>query len=153
VMLDGSASAGGDGAPLRYTWEQKDGPAVAFNDAHLLKPTFTAPAVPLATAVTLQLTVTDGTTSNSATLTIAISPGGPLLPPPPTDSGQAAAAWANASDNVEATVNWFLPASRLDSVTTTRWDSSGTSVGTLRVSQIPDGLHRLTFYLDGNGRS
>ncbi len=71
VTLDGSTSDPDDGT-LTYTWEQTGGPTVALSDATAANPSFTAPAE--GASLTFRLTVSDGTLSDSASVTVTINP-------------------------------------------------------------------------------
>jgi len=60
ITLDGSASADPDGDPLRWSWSQVDGPAVALDLAAPARPTFVAPEVTTDSPLIFALTVDDG---------------------------------------------------------------------------------------------
>jgi hypothetical protein len=90
VTLSGTASDA-DGDALSYLWEQTDGLGVTINDATALTATFEAPDV-LATStpesLTFRLTVSDGTTSSSDTVSISVVDVGLGTNSPPTaDAG------------------------------------------------------------------
>lgn len=72
VLLDGSASQSPDGA-LRYTWTQLAGPAVSLSGATSAQPTFVAPSVTGDTVLTFRLTVTDGYSSGTDTVSITVT--------------------------------------------------------------------------------
>lgn len=76
VRLSGEASVDPQGDALQYTWTQTAGTPVALTGANTASPTFTAPGVTTTTALTFNLTVTDGTSPASApsTVTITVAP-------------------------------------------------------------------------------
>ncbi|WP_395814185.1 myxosortase-dependent M36 family metallopeptidase [Archangium minus] len=71
VTLTGSASDE-DGDSLSYSWTQESGPAVTLSGADTLTPSFTAPAVTGDSEVVLKLTVNDGSTTASDTVTVRV---------------------------------------------------------------------------------
>jgi hypothetical protein len=78
VVLNGSASTDTNNPPLplSYTWVQSAGPAVALQDAGLVKPFFTAPSVPAGSSVSLtfQLVTSNGFASSGvATTTVTVT--------------------------------------------------------------------------------
>jgi len=60
VTLDGSQSADIDSDVLSFAWTQTSGPNVTLSAANVAQPTFVAPQVTGATALTFQLIVNDG---------------------------------------------------------------------------------------------
>ncbi len=76
VTLDGSASSDPDGSPLSYSWRQASGPAVTLSGASTVSPTFTFnPGGSTADqVVTFELTVSDGASSTTDTVTLTLSP-------------------------------------------------------------------------------
>ncbi|QRK11910.1 myxosortase-dependent M36 family metallopeptidase [Archangium violaceum] len=71
VTLTGSASDV-DGDSLSYSWTQVSGPAVTLSGADTLEPSFTAPTVTSDSDVVLKLTVSDGSTTASDTVTVHV---------------------------------------------------------------------------------
>ena len=73
VTLDAAGSEDPDGDALEYEWTQTGGPRVTLSAAKAARPTFTAPDVTEATALTFQLEVTDRTESSTDTVTINVN--------------------------------------------------------------------------------
>jgi glucose/arabinose dehydrogenase len=72
VMLDGRASSDPDNQPFTYAWAQLSGPSVVLNGAATPAPTFAGPVVGGGASLTFQLTVSDGQSSTSDTVAIAV---------------------------------------------------------------------------------
>ena len=74
VQLDGSGSSDPDGDPLSFKWRQISGTPVILSDDTSITPTFVAPDIDIAEALTFELTVNDGTFDSSPdTVTIVIN--------------------------------------------------------------------------------
>jgi|GEM_PF-1601299 len=72
VHLDGSASSDADGDPLTYSWTFVSGPAYpSLTGSSTATPSFVAP---LTGTYVLSLTVYDGTSSQSDTVTVTVTP-------------------------------------------------------------------------------
>ena len=79
VTLSGSASSDIDGDALTYSWSQQSGTTVTLSDATAAGPTFTAPdvtAVNTPEVLSFRLTVSDGSLSNSANVSITVNDAG-----------------------------------------------------------------------------
>ncbi len=100
VTLSGAASADPDSDDvLTYAWTQTAGPAVTLSSATAASPTFTAPEVTAATALTFRLVVNDGLVASAAsTVTVNVA-----------DVNQAPAASAGASQTVPEMTPAFAP--------------------------------------------
>ena len=76
VVLSGIDSYDPDSDPLNYQWVQTGGPAVALTGANTAAPSFTAPilagGVGSAESLTFDLTVSDGTISQTASVTVLV---------------------------------------------------------------------------------
>jgi Big-like domain-containing protein/K319-like protein/cadherin-like protein len=74
VLLDGSASYDPDGAELTYSWSQVEGPRVLLSSSNSATPSFVAPDVASATAITFRLIVNNGqATSDPSYVSIEIT--------------------------------------------------------------------------------
>jgi hypothetical protein len=78
VTLNGTASSDSDGTIASYAWTQTAGAAVTLTNPTASQPTFPAPAVAGAIALTFSLVVTDnrGSASPAATVTVTVNPAG-----------------------------------------------------------------------------
>lgn len=74
VLLDGSGSYDPDGDALAYQWTQLTGPAVTLSNATSAACTFVAAPVNAQTALTFQLSVSDGALASSASTTVTLLP-------------------------------------------------------------------------------
>lgn len=75
VTLDGTSSHSPDGKPIAFTWTQIAGPSVVLNGADSSKATFTAPNIPMSTAMFFKLIVMDTTgLSDSAIVKVTVIP-------------------------------------------------------------------------------
>jgi hypothetical protein len=74
VTLDGSRSADPDGLQLHFSWSQVDGQDVALSDTAASKPTFTAPAVTSPTTLTFQLTISNGSDTDTDMVEVTLLP-------------------------------------------------------------------------------
>ncbi len=71
VTLEGSGTDP-DGNTVTYAWSQVSGPSVTLTGGTTANPTFTAPNVAADSALTFQLTVSDGTLSHTDTVTVTV---------------------------------------------------------------------------------
>ncbi len=85
VTLAGTATDADPEDTLAYTWTHNGTLAITLDDAAALSPSFTAPNVVSATPVEFTLTVTDGTSTTSDTMTVTISDS--ANSPPAVDAG------------------------------------------------------------------
>jgi hypothetical protein len=76
VTLNGTASSDSDGTIASYAWSQTTGAAVTLSSTTTSQPTFPAPTVASATALTFSLVVTDnrGSASPASTMTVTVNP-------------------------------------------------------------------------------
>jgi hypothetical protein len=72
VTLNGGGTAQ-SGNPLTFLWQQLGGPQVALSNPFSAAPTFTAPAVTVATTLTFRLTVSDGTLTDKAQMQVTVA--------------------------------------------------------------------------------
>ena len=72
VTLQGSATSPG-GSGLTYTWVQVSGPQVELSDAHSATPNFHAPDLVADAQLVFQLSVSDGTSTVSDTVSVLVN--------------------------------------------------------------------------------
>lgn len=72
VTLDGSASNDPDGNAISFSWKQTLGTSVSLSSTSAPIVTFTAPAS--GTALTFELTVSDGQSNSAATVNVSVHP-------------------------------------------------------------------------------
>ncbi|MCW3849048.1 PKD domain-containing protein [Sphingomonas sp. LB-2] len=70
VTLDGSGSSDPEGQPLTYAWVVSGGLPVTLTGANTANPTFTAPTISANNNSIFQLTVSDGVSSRTDTVTV-----------------------------------------------------------------------------------
>jgi hypothetical protein len=76
VTLNGTASSDSDGTIASYAWSQTAGTVVTLSSSSVAQPTFVAPTVANAAALTFSLVVTDnrGAASVAATVNVTVNP-------------------------------------------------------------------------------
>ena len=77
VTVDASSSTDAEGATLSFAWEQTSGPAVELSSTDADSVSFTAPNLAEASAVSLQVEVSDGSLSSTAVIEVSVAANNP----------------------------------------------------------------------------
>ena len=77
VTIDASSSTDAEGATLSFAWEQTAGPAVELSSTDADSVSFTAPNLAEASAVSLQVEVSDGSLSSTAVIDVSVAANNP----------------------------------------------------------------------------
>ncbi len=77
VTIDASSSTDAEGATLSFAWEQTAGPAVELSSTDADSVSFTAPNLAEASAVSLQVEVSDGSLSSTAVIEVSVAANNP----------------------------------------------------------------------------
>ncbi|MEL7283264.1 MAG: PKD domain-containing protein, partial [Pseudomonadota bacterium] len=78
VQLDGSATDA-DGDTLTITWTQLSGTSVSLSSTNIADPVFTAPDVSSSETLEFEISVSDGTTSSTDTVSITVQDSTPAV--------------------------------------------------------------------------
>lgn len=106
VTLDGTKSTDLDGDKLTYSWLQTAGPLVTLSNKGSPTPTFNSPTVSTNTTLTFVLTVNDGTTSNSTSVTVNVTPfASSITSQLQTTSNQVQSAQSSSPQQPSSTIN------------------------------------------------
>ena len=77
VTIDASSSTDAEGATLSFAWEQTAGPEVELSSTDADTVSFTAPNLAEASAVSLQVEVSDGSLSSTAVIDVSVAANNP----------------------------------------------------------------------------
>lgn len=131
---------------VEVTWLQLSGPPVDLAPtADGLAVNFVAPDVAAETELLLEVRAMESLCGSVKSDQVRI-----LIVPRP---GPVSARWTNATDAVNADVNWLLPSQAWVDVTRTNFSLGGIESIFLSPELIADGLHWFPFNLWGQGRS
>ncbi len=142
IELDGRGSSDADGVIVAYSWVQTAGPVVSLGDASrsAVPITLTQPGV-----YAFDVTVTDdgGLTATDEVRITVLEAGARMI-----------AEWSAVANHVNLELNWLLPGRvRLEDVNRTGWSATGIESAGRSAGLVTDGLHRLYFRFDGDGRA
>ncbi|MFT3710793.1 MAG: M36 family metallopeptidase [Archangium sp.] len=104
-VLSASSSSDPDGDALTFTWMQTGGPTATLSGASSVVTTFVAPSVTADTDLTFEVTVSDGSLTDSASVTVTVK--APATPP----ANRAPVANAGSDQTVAAGVAVLLKGS------------------------------------------
>jgi hypothetical protein len=104
--LDGTGSTDPDRDALTYNWTQTAGPSIPITDSDTATPSFTAPDVNERINAVFELRVSDGSTSDTDTVTVRVDPA-------PTVEPAVSATFATGVQNVGAPVSVNVTATNL----------------------------------------
>jgi hypothetical protein len=146
VTLNGSGSSDSDGSIASYTWTQTAGGAVTLSSATVAQPTFTAPTVATATALTFSLVVTDnrGAASAASTVNITVNPASGNV----NFTGQVRFARVNFNTGQQSGLNYANPTLQPARGVLVRALNAGTT--TERATAVTDGNGNFSMSLPAN---
>lgn len=78
VTLDATGSTDADGNSLTYSWVQISGPTVTLMNGDTATPSFTAPDVSSQSEIVFEVTVSDGSDSSKAQVSVTVMPTGAI---------------------------------------------------------------------------
>lgn len=128
VTLDASDSTDAEGAALSFAWEQIAGPAVELSATDAASVSFTSPNLAEASAVSLQVEVSDGSLSSTATIEVSVAANNP--PSVSISAPSSVAAGASVTLDASATSD-----SEGDSLTYSWSQTAGPSVSLSSTSE------------------
>ncbi|MCG3137654.1 MAG: hypothetical protein HJJLKODD_01503 [Phycisphaerae bacterium] len=150
VVLQGCASFDPNRLDeLTYSWRQLDGPVVVLQGLPSEQLSFRAPTVETPQSMQFELTAADLSGAKAVdTVLVTVRPPADEAPIVITSS------WQNTTaGDVNIDIDWYLPDGTEMPIERNYWGPSGVEAVNLPAAQAADGLHRLNFYLDGDGRS